>query len=73
MQSLCKQVINGSEHCSSYGWRAGAGGATLAEQESEPWRDFLCLLGRGNKRRPQLDDVDVKSKWLLCKKGFYPR
>lgn len=30
MQSLCKQVINGSEHC-SYGWRAGEGGASLEE------------------------------------------
>lgn len=30
MQSLCKQVINGSAHC-SYGWRAEAGGASLEE------------------------------------------
>ncbi len=41
MQSFCKQVINGSEHC-SYGWRAEAGGASLEEswRHSEQWRDF---------------------------------
>ena len=74
MQSLCKQVINGSEHCSSYGWRAEAGGANLAEQGVWAVERFsVCLSRRRNKRRPQLDDVDVKSKWLPCKKGFYPQ
>lgn len=64
VQSLCKQVINGSEHC-SYGWRAEAGGAGLEENKNLSSGETFTLWRR-KQRQPQLGDV--KSKWLPWKR-----
>ncbi|KAK1890099.1 Serine-rich coiled-coil domain containing protein 2, partial [Dissostichus eleginoides] len=55
MQSLCKQVINGSEHC-SYGWRAEAGGAGLEEKKNLSSGETFTLWRR-KQRQPQLGDT----------------
>lgn len=41
----------------------------LRGRDAERWGGFKCI--KEEKRgQPQLEDLDVKSKWLPCQKAF---